>query len=114
MKNNKNLQLQTQEYIKNINGKLNQRQDKTRPQAPPALGGPAAGTTPTTRLAHHKGIQKVTENDSRYRRPRPDNAKKNYASQDGEEIVPLQNLNLKINKVETLMETTTKVNTNTN
>ncbi|GBO05580.1 hypothetical protein AVEN_220260-1 [Araneus ventricosus] len=38
MKNNKNLQLQTQEYIKNINGKLNQRQDKTRPQAPPALG----------------------------------------------------------------------------
>ncbi|GBL90537.1 hypothetical protein AVEN_179454-1 [Araneus ventricosus] len=74
MKNNKNLQLQIQEYIKNINGKLNQRQDKTRPQAPPALG-PAAGTTPTTRLAHHKGIQKVTENDSRYRRLRPDDAK---------------------------------------
>ncbi|GBL99597.1 hypothetical protein AVEN_68856-1 [Araneus ventricosus] len=70
----KHLQLQTQKYKKILTEKLKQRQDKTRPQAQPALG-PAAGTTPTTRLPHHKRIQKVTENDSRYRRPKPHSAK---------------------------------------
>ncbi|GBM56475.1 hypothetical protein AVEN_126289-1 [Araneus ventricosus] len=39
---------------KNINGKI---KAEARPQAQPALG-PAAGTTPTTRLAHHKKSSK--------------------------------------------------------
>ncbi|GBN49382.1 hypothetical protein AVEN_175942-1 [Araneus ventricosus] len=54
-----------------INGKI---KAEARPQAQPALG-PAAGTKTTTPSAHHKKVQIVTENDSRYRRPKPDYAK---------------------------------------
>ncbi|GBL94019.1 hypothetical protein AVEN_135744-1, partial [Araneus ventricosus] len=50
------------------------RQDKTPTPEPTGPGSPQL-EQPTTRLAHHKGIQKVTENDSRYRRLRPDDAK---------------------------------------
>ncbi|GBN22661.1 hypothetical protein AVEN_170135-1 [Araneus ventricosus] len=60
-----------------------------------------------------KKVPIVTENASKARRQSLITPK-TYASEDGEEIIPLQNLNLKINKVETLMETTTKVKTNNN
>ncbi|GBM07248.1 hypothetical protein AVEN_25501-1 [Araneus ventricosus] len=73
MKNKKNLQLQPQKYKRKKNKSRGKKRQDPRANRP---WGPAAGTTPTTRLPHHKRIQKVTENDSRYRRPRPHSAKK--------------------------------------
>ncbi|GBM88829.1 hypothetical protein AVEN_118239-1, partial [Araneus ventricosus] len=55
--------------------KLKQRQDKTGQNPNPNRPWGPQLEQPTTRLAHHKRIQKVTENDSRYRRPRPHSAK---------------------------------------
>ncbi|GBN01297.1 hypothetical protein AVEN_201318-1 [Araneus ventricosus] len=82
------------------------------PEAPKALGPQLQQLQPHVQPIT-KEIQIITENDSSDRRQNlitPNSCSKTRWRRNN----PVENFDLKINKVETLMDTTTKVKTNNN